>query len=145
MMIKEYDTHLWLEGINQKPTLRWYMLGKQNIEYEKCYGNNGHSAFLAKARKNSLQLEEHLGRGKTYYNTTCKLCGVEEENLEHFLVKCTKLESERNQKIMEGPEVPTEEKTIEILFRNKNHQEVALMIKKMWNLRKRMRDDLRPP
>ena len=28
MMIKEYDTQLWLEGINQKPVLRWYMLDK---------------------------------------------------------------------------------------------------------------------
>merc|ERR1711874_765623 len=30
--IKEYDTQLWLEGMNQKPVLRWYMLGKQSIE-----------------------------------------------------------------------------------------------------------------
>ena len=81
LMIKEYDTQLWLEGMNQKPVLRWYMLGKQSIEYENCYRNNGHSAFLAKARTNSLQLEEHLGRGKTNYNTTCKLCGLGEENL----------------------------------------------------------------
>merc|ERR1712179_604772 len=59
MRIKEYDTQLWLEGMNQKPVLRWYMLGKQSIKYEKCYRNNGHSVFLAKARTNSLQLEEH--------------------------------------------------------------------------------------
>ena len=134
-----------LEEMNQKQVLRWYMLGKQSIEYENCYRNNGHSAFLAKARTNSLQLEEHLGRGKTNYNTICKLCGLGEENLKHFLVECTKLEWERNPMIMEGPHVPTEDKTIQILFRNKNHQELVLMIKKMWNLRKRMSDDLRPP
>ena len=121
------------------------MLGKQDIVYENCYRNNGHSALLAKARTNSLQLEEHLVRGKTHYDKTCKLCVVEEENLENFLVKCTKLESERSKRIMEGTAIPAQEKTIEILFRNNNHQEIALMIKKMWNLRKRMRDDLRPP
>ena len=103
------------------------------------------TAFLAKARTNSLQLEEHLGRGKTNYNTTCKLCGQGEENLEHFLIECNKLEEKRDPIIMEGPQMTAEDKTIQILFRNKNHQEVAQMIKNMWNLRKRMRDDLRPP
>ena len=53
-----------LEEMNQKQVLRWYMLGKQSIEYENCYRNNGNSAFLAKARTNFLQLEEHLGREK---------------------------------------------------------------------------------
>ena len=46
---------------------------------------------------------------------------------------------------MEGSQMNAEDKTIQLLFRNKNHQEVAKMIKNMWNLRKRMRDDLRPP
>ena len=120
------------------------MLGKQRIEYENCYRNNSHSVFLAKARTNSLQLEEHQGRGKANYNTICKLCG-EEENLVHFLIKCSKLEEKRDTSIMEGEQMNDEEKTIQILFRNKNHQKIAEMIKNMWNLRKRMRDDLRPP
>ena len=47
--IQEYDTQLWLKGMRQKPVLRWYMLGKQKIEYENCYRNNGHSVFLTKA------------------------------------------------------------------------------------------------
>ena len=92
---------------------------------------------------NSLQLEEYQGRGKLNYNTTCKLCG--EEDLVHFLIKCNKLEEKRNPRMMEGSQMNAEDKTIQILFRNKNHQEVAKMIKNMWNLRKRMRDDLRPP
>ena len=46
---------------------------------------------------------------------------------------------------MEGLQMNVEDKTIQILFRNKNHQEVAKMIKNMWNLRKRMKDDLRLP
>ena len=85
--IREYDTQLWLEGMYQKPVLRWYMLGKQSIEYENCYRNNNHSAYLAKARTNSLQLEEHIGRRQPNYNTNCKLCGLGEENLELFVVE----------------------------------------------------------
>ena len=132
-------------GNEQKPVLRWYMLCKQCVEYENCYRNNSHSAYLAKAKTNSLQLEEHLGRRQPNYNTKYKLCGLGEENLEHFLVECHKLEEIINPSIMEGPPMSSEEKTIQILFRNKNHQEIALMLKNMWNLRKRMRDDLRPP
>ena len=131
--------------MNQKPVLRWYMLGKQCIEYENCYRNNGHSANLAKARTKSLQLEEHLRRGKTNYNINYKLCGLVEKNLEYFLVECHKLEEKRNPLIMEGPQMSVEGMTIQILFRNKNHQEVALMLTNMWKLRKRMRDDLKPP
>jgi len=62
-----------------------------------------------------------------------------------FLIECSKLEEKRDPKIMEGLQMNAEDKTIQILFRNKKHQEVAKMIKNMWNLRKRMRDDLRPP
>ena len=103
IMIKEYDTQLWLEEMFQKPVLKWYMLGKQSIEYENCYRNNSHSVFLAKARTNSLQLEEHQGRGKTNYNTTCKLCRQREDELVHFLIECNKLEEKRDPKIIEGP------------------------------------------
>ena len=67
---KEYVTRIWLEGMDQKPVLRYYRLGQQNIEYENYYRNNGYSAFLSKERTYFLQLEEHLGRGKINYNTT---------------------------------------------------------------------------
>ena len=70
--IREYDTQLWLQGMDQKPTLRWYIKGKLKIEYENCYRNNNSSTFLAKARTNSLQLEEHLGRGLPNYDTNCR-------------------------------------------------------------------------
>ena len=136
---------MWLQGMFHKPTLKWYRIGKEKIEYEMCYRNNSCSAYLAKARTNSLQLEEHLGRGLPNYDTTCKLCGQGEEDLEHFMVKCQELEGKRNPRLMEGPPMSSEEKTIHILFRNNKYQETATMIKDMWNLRKHRRDDLRPP
>ena len=102
-------------------------------------------AFLAKARTNSLQLEDHLGRGKPQYDKTCKLCRDGEENLEHFLVECKELESERDRRIVEDTDKPIQERTVEILFKSESNQETAMMIKNMWELRKRLRDDLRPP
>ena len=122
--IREYDTRIWLKEMDKKPVLRYYRLGKQNIEYENCYRNNGHSAFLAKARTNSLQLEEHRGRGNPNYDTTCKLCG-EEEDIEHFLIKCRKLEEERDYRLIDGTQLDPENKIIQLLFMNKDHQEVA--------------------
>ena len=144
-MVREYDTNLWLEGLENKISLRWYLLGKQQIAYEHCYKNNKQSAFLAKARINSLQLKVHLGSVIPDYDRKCKLCGEEDEDLEHFLVKCKELENARDRDIMSGPETSPQEKTIEILFRNGNHQKTAEMIRKMWLLRKRRGDDLRQP
>ena len=143
--IRKYDTSIWLEGLQKKISLRWYIQGKQRIAYENCYRNNRHSAFLAKARTNSLQLEDQLGRGKPNYDKTCKLCQDGKEDLDHFMVKCEKLESERDRRIIEDTDKPIQERTVEILFKSKSNQKTAIMIKKMWDLRKRLRDDLRPP
>ena len=90
-------------------------------------------------------MEEHLGRGQPNYNTDCKLCGLGKENLIHFVVECPELEGKRNKELMKGPPMSSEEKTIQILFKNKKYQETAVMLKDMWNLRKKRRDDLRPP
>ena len=77
-----------MEEILNKPTLQLYREGKTCIGYDNCYRNTRRSEYLAKARMNSLQLEEHLGRGNPNYDKKCKLCHIEEKNLEHFLGKC---------------------------------------------------------
>ena len=59
-------------------------------------------------------------------------------------MKCKELENARDRDIMSGPETSPQEKTIEILFRNWNHQKTAEMIRKMWFLRQSRRDDLKP-
>ena len=46
--------------------------------------------------------------------------------------------------MIDGTRINAEDKLIQLLFINKDHQEVAKMIKKIWYL-KRMRDDLKPP
>ena len=53
-LIRNYDTQKWKEGLGSKSSMRFYRLGKLEIGYDNCYRNNSHSAFLAKARINSL-------------------------------------------------------------------------------------------
>ena len=125
--------------------MRFYKLGKQRIGYDNCYSNNGPSVFLAKARTNSLQLEEHRGRGIQHYDSTCKLCGEEVEDIVHFLIKCEKLEEKREDRLIDGTTQDPVEKLRRLLFENKKYQETGRMIKNLWILRKSMRDDLRPP
>ena len=92
-IIRAYDTEKWKEGLRNKPCMRIYNIEKDNIGYEQCYGNNISSKLYARARINALQLEEHKGRGINNYDTTCKLCGEETEDLVHFITKCKSLES----------------------------------------------------
>jgi len=95
-MIRNYDTEKWYEGLNSKVALRFYTQGKINFGYENCYRNNSNSTFLARARINSLKLEEHKGRGNPRYDRTCKLCRKGVEDIVHFLIDCEELEEDRN-------------------------------------------------
>ena len=85
-MTKNYDTLLWEKDLREKKILKYYKEGKGKMGYEFCYRNNVNSMFFARARLNSLRLEEAMGRGKIFYNKTCKLCKQEEEDLLHFMI-----------------------------------------------------------
>ena len=125
-----------MEEMLHKPFLKWYRIGKKNIGYEMCYRNDISSTYLAKARTNSLQLEEHIGRGIPNYDKTCKLCGEEEEDLEHFLIRCPELERKRNPEIIEvGLPMTSEEKQPAYSSKTKNTKKY----------RKYMKNNLRPP
>ena len=104
--------------------------------YEGCYRNNAGSMLYAQARLNALKLEEAVGRGKKNYNQTCKVCGLEEEDLLHFMLKCPRLEKRRNEEIMNSEIEEPEEKLIHFLYKQKNHQEKGKMIKDMWYARR---------
>ena len=142
-MIREYDTQNWLEEVLHKPSLQWYRIGKKKIGYDLCYRNSKQSVYLAKARTNSLQLEVHLGRGSENYDKTCKLCRIENEDLEHFLIKCPVLQGKRDPGIIKtNTNQTSEQQTAHILFEEKQFARTARMIKSMWDYRK---DMLRPP
>ena len=93
--INEYDTRLCKKGIEESKVLKLYSKGKGRIGYEYCYNNSYNSKLYARARMNALQLEEHKGRGLKHYNTICKLCNEENEELVHFLIKCKALEDKK--------------------------------------------------
>ena len=80
-------------------------------------------------------MEEHKGRGKTYYDSTCKLCQEEIEDIVHLTIKYKILEDKRNYNVIDkGIENPKERMSV-LLFRNRNHQAVSKMLRDLWELR----------
>ena len=106
--------------------------------YEFCYRNNVNSMFFARARLNSLRQEEAMGRGKVFYNKTCKLCKQEEEDLLHFMIECPHLERKRNYEIIDERIMEPEKRLIQCLFKQSKYQETGKMIKEMWYTRRNM-------
>jgi len=134
--IRVYDTHLWKLDLASKSTLKYYAVGKTEIGYEHCYRNNMNSTFLARARTNSLKLEEAQGRGNKHHNRMCKLCGQRDEDLVHFIVECKALETKRDYDLLDwSTEVP-EERMIKFLFRQQDFQGAGRMVKELWFKRK---------
>ena len=127
--IREWDTQQWMEEVLHKPTLQWYREAKLYIGYDECYRNNTNSDYLAKARTNCLQVEEYFGRGVRNYDKTCKLCRQGEENLEHFLVICPKLQSKINPAVIDQwKDLSTKIQTANILFKDKEYNRTGNMI-----------------
>ena len=71
------------------------------------------------------------------------MCNQEDENLEHFLVKCPLLECKRDIEVT-GPwkNLTSEKQTAYILFKDKNYERNSDMVKK---IRLQRKDLLRPP
>ena len=90
-----------------------------------------------------LQVKEYIHRRNRSHDKICRLCGLEEEDIQHFLVTCPILDQKRDKEIMEAWRNSNKQKqTVGILFREKRYNKVSQMIKRMWNYRK---DLLRPP
>ena len=129
--------------MQEKETLKWYRRGKKKIGYDKCYRNTQSSKLLARARTNTLQVEEYVHRRDRNHNRICKLCRLEEEDLKHFMLRCPKLRSKRNNKIMtKWCNEDKDQQLVDILFNEKDYDNIRRMIRAMWILRK---DLLRPP
>ena len=96
--------------------------------------------FFARARTNTIKLEEYKGRGLIGYDKTCKLCKVNKEDIVHFIIDCKKLEKSRNYNLIDESIQSSEEKMRKLLFRNNRHQEIGQMIKNLWTDRKKILD-----
>ena len=86
---------------------------------------------------NALKLEEQKGRGKEYYDKKCKLCGEEDEDMVHFIVKCKYLEEKRDHALLDTETRDPEEKMRILLFRNDRRQDIGKMIRSLWELRRK--------
>ena len=134
--VRIYDTEVWKLNLINKTTLKYYAEGKTGIGYDYCYRNNINSTYLARARVNSLKLEEAKGRGNPYYNRECKLCRQGEENIVHFTTVCKALEDKRDYNLLNRDVEDPKKRMIELLFKQKDHQGVGRMIKSLWFRRK---------
>ena len=93
--ITKWDTDLWKEEVNDKKSLKLYREGKESIKEELIYDNTPTSVILYQARTNSLPLEDRkYQEGRT---KECQLCHEENEDFDHFMMKCNKTEKTRNQ------------------------------------------------
>ena len=81
-------------------------------------------------------------KGKKNYDTTCKLCGEEEEDIIHFTVKCKPLEKKRNKLVVNKEIIDPEERMKDFLFRNKNYTEIRKVIRDLWVLRRQILKEL---
>ena len=72
------------------------------------------------------------------FKTTCKLCREEKEDIVHFTIKCKKLEEVRDYDMIDKNIKNTEEKMRILLFRNKNHMLVGRLMRRLWDLRKKL-------
>ena len=136
--IKLYDNKLWEQGLQEKKVMRFYAKEKKVIGYKFCYNNSFSSKIYARARLNALQLEEHKGRGRQGHDTKCRLCQEEIEDITHFTIKCKKLESKRNDEIIDKNIKDPEERMRALLFRNKDYLSVGKMLRDLWDLRNRL-------
>ena len=127
-LTRNYDTQLWEKELRDRKILKYYKEGKGKLGYEFCYRNNVNSMFYARARLNALSLEEAKGRGKAYYDKTCKLCEQEEEDLLHFMIECPYLEKRRDYEIIDMNVVEPKERLIKCLFRQNEYQKTGKMI-----------------
>ena len=84
-------------------------------------------------------MEKHKGRGNKHYNTTCRLCGEEEEeDLIHFIIKCKKLEKKRNGSVINNNILDPEERMKDLLYRNKDYRKTSRVVRDLWTLRRQL-------
>ena len=124
-----WDTEKWRQELEKKKTMLIYKEYKKEIKEEE-YENDLESTLWFKARANCLKLEDK----NRQTSKECKLCGTEIEDLEHFILKCNRLEKIRTEDIR--LQKPHNEHTHEIigefLFTKEDITRKKSTIKKLW-------------
>ena len=88
---------------------------------------------------NTMALNDRFrhDRGAIRRCTNCSICAVEYEDLGHFLLRCERLNGERDARLIAEARGIDDKETIgNILFRGGRMGEVGRMICRMWRARK---------
>ena len=139
-IVRRWDTEQWKISIQSKKTLQIYIRNKTNIKEETdIYDNTQGATLLFKSRTNTLPLEWR--KIYTNNNTTCKICGKDEETLEHFIIECDTLKQTRKQTKIYKEYTQNNKFTIDnILFPTENIQNsienTKRLLTKLYNKRK---------
>ena len=131
--VRERDNRLWREEMERLSRVGIYREWKKKIREEIFYDNTEGSTILFRARANSMRL--NYNRRHTGGDTTCEICGEGQEDLEHFILKCSKLEGKRMVELL-GDRGREEKEIIgELLFSGERIQDVKDMLGRMWRER----------
>ena len=111
------------------------LIAQAVIKKHQAIDYNINSMFLARARMNSLKLEEAIGRSNKRHDKRCRLCHQEIEDVNHFIMKCPKLEGKRDYNLINKKIKNSEKRLIELLYKQNKYQETGHMIRMLWNER----------
>ena len=136
--VSDRDSRIWKEEIHTKSTLEIYKEFKKEMKEERFYRNGEESRLIFRARSNTLALNDRFrhDKGEVKRDTICSICTTEYEDLGHFILRCVKLEGERDRVLLREM-VGTDEKATlgNLLFRG-DMERVGVMLRKMWRARK---------
>ena len=134
--IRQWDSECWRAELETKKTLETYRKHKIEIKTEtSMYDNTIESDILFQVRTNTL----NLGWRKKHKNedTTCQMCKIEEEDLQHFLLYCPELQRHRNScTYLQQPYNSNILETIMLFNSHAKQNEIKRTILQMWNHRK---------
>ncbi|KAH7972705.1 hypothetical protein HPB52_015745 [Rhipicephalus sanguineus] len=86
--VQEAESASWRTMAAGKPALSFYSKAKQAIEKEPLYENTKGSGLLCDARCGMLRTRLLRATYTPNLDTTCPLCTLEEESIEHIVLRC---------------------------------------------------------
>ncbi|KAH7936420.1 hypothetical protein HPB52_023405 [Rhipicephalus sanguineus] len=89
--VQEAESASWRTMAAGKPALSFYSKAKQAIEKEPLYENSKGSGLLCEARCGMLRTRLLRATYTPNLDTTCPLCTLEEESIEHIVLRCPAL------------------------------------------------------
>ena len=137
--VKDYDTRIWKRDLEDKSTLFIYRTYKEAMREETFYKNGEASRLIFRARTNTMALNDRFrhDRGDIRRCTNCSICAVEYEDLGHFLLRCERLDGERDRVLLREMRGRNDTETLgNLLFGGGRWEEVGRMLCRMWRARK---------